>query len=209
MDKTYVFIDESGDPGFKLEAGASANFVISCVIFNKADAIEGATLKMNELRILMKKKEGYEFKFNKMSKKERLQAMRVMRGLGFSFKAICVRKEDVKSQEIISQKSKLFNYLIKIVIKRSGLDFSNSIIIIDGKIDRIFKKEFTSQVRKIVKTNKKKNIKIKLRDSGGSLPIQLADLIAGAVNCFYTKRTDSKIYLTVVKRQKDKVWLLK
>lgn len=36
-----VFLDDSGDPGFKLDRGSSAFFVIACVIFeDKLDAEE-------------------------------------------------------------------------------------------------------------------------------------------------------------------------
>jgi hypothetical protein len=39
----HVFIDDSGDPGFKLNKGSSSHFVIACVIFDDSlDAEEVA-----------------------------------------------------------------------------------------------------------------------------------------------------------------------
>lgn len=39
-----VFLDDSGDPGFKLDRGSSAFFVIACVIFeDKLDAEGGVS----------------------------------------------------------------------------------------------------------------------------------------------------------------------
>lgn len=45
-----VFLDDSGDPGFKLDRGSSAFFVIACVIFeDKLDA-EEVSLTMKRYR---------------------------------------------------------------------------------------------------------------------------------------------------------------
>ncbi len=34
-----VFIDDAGDPGFKIDRGSSTHFVIACVIFD--DSVNG------------------------------------------------------------------------------------------------------------------------------------------------------------------------
>jgi hypothetical protein len=58
-----VFIDDSGDPGFKLEKGSSSHFVIACVIFQ--DELEALKVKvaLKELKRSLKYPENVEFKF--------------------------------------------------------------------------------------------------------------------------------------------------
>ena len=59
-----VFIDDAGDPGFKIEKGSSRFFVIACVIFvDNLDAEETA-LKIKRLRRTLKWADNHEFKFN-------------------------------------------------------------------------------------------------------------------------------------------------
>jgi len=46
-----VFIDDSGDPSFKIDKGASKNFVICCVIFDddlEADIVAGTIRRYKE-----------------------------------------------------------------------------------------------------------------------------------------------------------------
>ena len=63
-----VFIDDSGDPGFKVEKGSSKVFVIAMVIFKDNLEAERASLTIKELRRKLKMSDLSEFKFNKSSK---------------------------------------------------------------------------------------------------------------------------------------------
>ena len=48
--KQLVFIDDSGDPGFKLNRGSSKHFVIACVIFDDPLDAEETALQMKKFR---------------------------------------------------------------------------------------------------------------------------------------------------------------
>ena len=67
-----VFIDDSGDPGFKLEKGWSKHFVIACIIFDDNLDAEETALKIKRLRRALKWRDDHEFKFNKTNKQIRL-----------------------------------------------------------------------------------------------------------------------------------------
>jgi hypothetical protein len=67
-----VFIDDSGDAGFKLDKGSSKHFVIACVIFDDNLDAEEAALKIKRLRRSLNWRDDHEFKFNKASKTIRL-----------------------------------------------------------------------------------------------------------------------------------------
>lgn len=47
-----IFIDDSGDPGFKFNRGSSRYFVIACIIFNSKISAEYTSASMIILRLL-------------------------------------------------------------------------------------------------------------------------------------------------------------
>ncbi len=50
----HVFIDDSGDPGFKLNKGSSSHFVIAMVIFDDELEIEKTAVAIKELKRKLK-----------------------------------------------------------------------------------------------------------------------------------------------------------
>jgi hypothetical protein len=57
-----IFIDESGDAGFKLDKGSTATFVIAMVIFDDELDAEETALNIKKYRRKINKKDNYEFK---------------------------------------------------------------------------------------------------------------------------------------------------
>ncbi|HKZ35403.1 MAG TPA: DUF3800 domain-containing protein, partial [Patescibacteria group bacterium] len=66
-----VFVDDSGDPGFNLEKGASKFFVIACIIFDDELQAEKTAVAIKELRRELKFPDEVEFKFNKSKQRVR------------------------------------------------------------------------------------------------------------------------------------------
>lgn len=78
-----VFIDDSGDAGFKLDRDSSKHFVIACVIFDDNLDAEEAALKIKWLRRSLKWRNDHEFKFNKTNKQIRLAFLDEIKGCNF------------------------------------------------------------------------------------------------------------------------------
>lgn len=76
-----IFIDESGDAGFKFEKGSSRYFVVALIIFDDDLDAEETALAIKKYRKSLNKSNQFEFKFNKANKKEREQFLR-LDGLG-------------------------------------------------------------------------------------------------------------------------------
>ena len=87
-----VFIDDSGDPGFKVERGSSPVFVIACVIFDDELEAEKTAVAIKELRRKLKKSDFFEFKFNKGSREIRVAFLECVRSFGFRVRAIVFNK---------------------------------------------------------------------------------------------------------------------
>ena len=102
-----VFIDESGDPGFKLDRGASPIFVAAMVIFDTAEraSLTQAVIAESPVRRVHKPK---EFKFNRCSDETRDLFFEAVAGCPFSVRAIAVKKEIIYSPRLISDKERFY-----------------------------------------------------------------------------------------------------
>jgi hypothetical protein len=104
--RMLIFIDESGDPGFKLEKGSSPIFVAALVAFRDHDqariaeaAIEAAAVQMN-IRP--------EFKFNKCRDDVRDAFFEVVRPFKFCVRVIVVHKDRIYSPHLRTKRGILF-----------------------------------------------------------------------------------------------------
>lgn len=202
-----VFIDDSGDPGFKLQKGSSLCFVIALVIFDDPLDAEKASLSIKELRRKLKVSDLYEFKFNKMDKRFKTKFIENVRNFKFRVRAIVVRKEIIHSQRLRSYKENFYNYIVMQVLKQSKGFVKKAKL----KFDKRGEKSLRDQLRVYLSReldNKNNNIfkDLKFVDSRQNTLIQLADVLAGSINYYYSGKTKS--YLEAfekVKRIED-IW---
>lgn len=143
-----VFIDDSGDPGFKLEKGSSLIFVICCVIFDDELEAEKTALAIKELRRKLKFPDDVEFKFNKSSKTTRLKFLEAINSFKFKARCLVVQKKIIRSDELRKSKNSFYSYAIKLLLKHNGGSILNAKIRIDGSGDRVFRRNFISYLRK-------------------------------------------------------------
>jgi len=201
-----VFIDNSGDPGFKTDKGSSKIFVIAIVIFKDNLEAEKTSLSIKELRRKLKMSDLSEFKFNKSSKKFRRAFIETAKRYDFKIRAIVVNKKDIYSQRLRAHKENFYNYIIMQVIKNS-----KSIEKAKLKFDKRGEIEIRNQLRVYLSReldNKKNNIfnDLKFVDSRQNTLIQLADMVAGSIFSFYTVK--DKNYLEELKKWKrvEDIW---
>jgi len=206
-----IFIDESGDAGFKIEKGSSKNFVVVIIIFEDELDAEETALIIKKLRRNLKKPDGFEFKFNKMDKKLRLNFLDAIKKCKFKIRAIVIQKEKIYSQTLKSSKDKFYNFVMKEVLKNNNNKIKNAKIRLDGRGERTFKRNLATYLRKSLNDEKKLIIKdLKFRNSKNDVLIQLADIIAGAINKSYDdKKGDSKEYIKTISGLIDDIWEFK
>lgn len=206
-----VFIDDSGDTGFKIEKGSTFNFVICLVIFDDDLEVEKTAVAIKELRRRLKFPEDMEFKFNKSSKKVREQFLHAINPFKFRVRCLVVDKKLIKSKKLKESKESFYGYFIKMALKHSNNSIYEARVKIDGSGDRVFRKSFLSYLRRELNSKQKKIIKnCKLVDSKGNVLVQMADMIAGSIRRSYDgKKTDSKIYKKIIKRHIENEWPFK
>ncbi|NIM46806.1 MAG: DUF3800 domain-containing protein [Candidatus Aenigmarchaeota archaeon] len=208
-----VFIDDSGDPGFKIEKGSSKTFVIACIIFDDYLEAEKAAVVIKELRRSLKFPETTEFRFNKSSKKTRLAFLNEVSKYKFRTRAIVMEKSIIRSGELKRKKETFYQFAIKMVLKHNFGTIKNARVKLDGHGERIFRRKMTTYLRKELNTAERKIIdNLKFVDSRNNVLIQLADIVAGSINRSFDKtKTDHKLYLNILKRNKriEDVWEFK
>lgn len=202
-----VFIDDSGDPGFKFNKGSSRHFVIACIIFDDNLDAEEAGLRIKRLRRSLHWRDDHEFKFNKASKTIRLAFLNEVRSCKFRIRAIVADKSTIRSPELRRSKNKFYNYMIKEVLSKSDGSIKYGRIRLDGHEDRAYKKAATTYFRH--QANPKGGVikDMKFVNSKNDNLVQLADMVAGAIlRTTQTDKTDSKEYLRVINKRIEDIW---
>ena len=169
-----VFIDESGDPGFKLQRGSSAIFVVTLVAFRDHDQARAADAAIaTRLRIRS------EFKFNTSRDEVRDAFFEAVRPFDFCIRAIVIDKERIYSPHLRTRKEAFYSFFVKSMLKFDGGLLEDARIVIDGSGDRSFRQELQAYLRSELGPGKIK--KITFRNSASDRLVQLADMCAGAI----------------------------
>lgn len=203
-----VFIDDSGDAGFKIEKGSTAYFVISAVIFSDNLEAEKTAVAIKEYRRSLGFPDDAEFKFNKSKKEIKEGFLKTVNSFDFKIRSLVVEKKIIRSDELKNETKSFYSYAIKMLLKYSSNSIINASIKIDGSGDRVFRRTFLSYLRKQLNSKTCQIIyNCKLVDSKRNVLIQLADMIAGSVRRSYdTDKKDCNIYKNIIKRHIEDEW---
>jgi len=206
-----VFIDDSGDPGFKIEKGSTKYFVIAMVIFDDELEAEKTAVAIKELKRDVGFSSMAEFRFFKTSKDIRVKFFKAINKFNFKIRCIVVDKSIIRSTELRSNKNSFYSYFIKESLKHSNNTILDAKIRIDGGGDRIFRKNFISYLRRELNSNEKTVMKnCRMVDSKSNVLIQLADMIAGSINRDCTgSKSDCKIYKQIIRGHIINEWHFK
>ena len=201
-----VFIDESGDPGFKVAKGSSPLFVAAMVIFESA---EDAAKTAREIKALQTTLRVYpEFKFSKCREVVRDEFFRSVAKRLFVVRAIVVPKPIVYSPHLRSNKEDFYRYFVKSMIKNDGGWLQDAKVIIDGSGDRTFRRDLKAYLRRETPPGCIRDVQF--RSSRGDPLLQLADMCVGAIARSYREtRKDAGKWRAMLAKRIDNVWEFK
>lgn len=203
-----VFIDDSGDPGFKLEKGSSKYFVIALVIFKDGLEAEKTAVAIKELRRSLRFPDNMEFKFHKSKSAVKEKFLNTINRFDFSVRCLVVDKSKIYSGELKNNKNSFYSYAIKMVLQYSNNEILDANIKIDGSGDRFFRRNFITYLRKHLNTENRKIMKnCRLVDSKTNVLIQMADMVAGSIHRSYEK--DSCEFKNLIKKHIKDEWKFK
>lgn len=95
-----VFIDDSGDPGFKLNKGSTSHFVIAMVVFDDELEAEKTAITIKELKRELGFDDDVEFRFFKSSQDIRVKFLQSVDSQNFKIRCLVVDKSLIKSNEL-------------------------------------------------------------------------------------------------------------
>jgi Protein of unknown function (DUF3800) len=197
-----VFLDESGDAGFKFDRGSSTHFVIALVIFDDPLDAEETALAIKRLRQQLRKHEKFEFKFNKTDEYLRLQFLEAVRDYKFRVRVMLVDKRKLYSDALKGSKDKFYSYFVGQVLAHNHGQITGAKLRVDGSGDREFKKAFTTYLRQKLGANVLAHCRFV--DSKADNLIQLADMIAGSVfRANHTVNADASFYERIRHKVED------
>lgn len=206
VSKQLVFIDDSGDPGFKLDRGSSSHFVIACVIFDDPLDAEEVALAIKKYRRSLGWGDHREFKFNKTKKKYIKELLEIVSRYNFRVRAICIDKSLIYSHELKNKQDSFYNHTIKLVLEKSE-KLSKADVRLDGHSGREYKKSAITYLRREVNARSSKIAKVRFVDSGTNVLIQLADLVAGSIlRTTQPDKTDRDDYMKLLDERIEDVW---
>ncbi len=202
-----VFIDESGDAGFKVGKGSTRNFVVACVIFEDRLDAEETSLEIKKLRRDMGKTERYEFKFSRSDHETRKRFLERIRRCKFKYRAVVMDKGRIYGKGLRSSKESFHRYTMKMLLKYSLGNIQNATLYVDGSGDRQFKRDTNKYLTREVNEEEQRIKDIKFRNSRNNQLLQLADMVAGAVNWSYREdKKDAGYYRDLIRKREDNVW---
>ncbi len=205
-----VFIDESGDPGFKVAKGSSPFFVIALVIFTDSLEAEKTSLAIKELRRKLHVADFYEFKFNKTDKRFKNAFFETVRKFDFKIRAIVIDKEIIRSQRLKTDKESFYNYTVMQVLKHNQGKIKNAKLKVDKRGERTLRNQLRVYLSHQLNNKSSKVFSdLNFEDSRQNTLIQLADMVAGCIAASYSGKNET--YLKMLKDSKriDDVWPFK
>jgi len=203
-----AFIDDSGDPGFKLDSGSTKVFVIAIVIFDDNLQAENTSVAIKNLKRKLKLPDDVEFKFCKTNNNYKEEFFKTINNFDFRIRSLVVRKEKIYSPELRNNKESFYSYCIKEALKNNNNTIIGASIRIDGSGSKEFRKGMISYLRKQLNNEQRHVLKnCRLVDSKENPLIQLADMVAGAINrsCDSSK-ADNQKYIEIIKKHMQDRW---
>ena len=196
-----IFVDESGDPGLKIDRGSSRYLILAFVIFDShKDALQ-TTKRLNKFRKKYKYSSSYEFKFNKTKKSIKIDFLKYVNKCNFSIRTIILDKEILGDEFQGITQNNIYEICLRILLKETIGNHIEIKLRIDGKVDRELRKSIKTSLRIYLKEEVKSKIlmDLKIVDSKTDDLIQLSDMVVGSIRrSFSYDKSDSVLYKRII-----------
>lgn len=197
-----VFIDESGDAGFRVERGSTPIFVAVMVIFSDREAARATEVVVREAAIRLHALP--EFKFNRSSDSVRDSFFAAIHDCAFLVRAIVVRKEVIYSSRLKTNKEDFYRFFVRQMLANDNGVLVDAKVIIDGSGDREFQRQLAAALRRRLRPRLSK---VRFSNSRNDPLLQLADMCAGAIARSYRKnRKNSSRWRLMLQRHINDIW---
>ncbi len=202
-----IFIDESGDPGLKLDRGSSRFFTVSLVVFEENDEAIACDQRIQ----LLKKELGWEadseFHFKRNSDRVRKAFLEAVAPYNFFYYGIVINKDPRKLWgDGFKNKSSFYKYACGLVFENAQERMSDSIVVLDKTGNLDFRNQLAKYLRGRMNQNERLIKKVKMQRSESNNLLQLADYIASTINRSITNhKKNSDDFRRIIRHREIKV----
>lgn len=202
-----VYIDDSGDPGFKFGQGSSDFLVIACCIFETVEDVVLTSSLVSELSRDLNSRHAFELKFHKSRHENRIKFLNKLKDSNFFLRVLVIDKRKLKPTP------DLLVEMICIALHDSRAYLHEAKVQIDGFLPRKIARIKAQKIRAVANRESLIVKSVQFRGSETSELIQLADMIAGTVRKIFESSGEvSKEYLKalepLMKSHKSAIWHL-
>jgi hypothetical protein len=176
----FVYLDESGDAGFKFERNSSRYFVVTLLLVADPIPLQAA---IDDLRRSLGFASGNEFKFSASREEVRWAFLRMLRRQDFIVRALVIDMTLIAAPHLRKRET-FYNLLVRQVLTDDDGTIQDATIVLDESVkSRKSKKQLTSYLRRALNTDPAlpKVRDVRCHASHADNLIQATDMIAGAI----------------------------
>ena len=200
----FVYLDESGDTGFRFNEGSSRYFVITLLVVDDSIALHAA---ISELRERLGFAPDNEFKFYHSSRDVRLSFLRMLRRQDFVARALVIDKT-LMTRPHMRKRETFYSYLVRMILEHDNDTISDAMIVLDESVkSKKSKQHLATYLRKALNSDPRapKVRGVRYHDSRSDNLIQAADMLSGAIYAKYHRGDET--YLREIKPRIGDLWL--
>jgi len=204
-----VFVDESGDTGFKFEMQSSRYFVLALVIFESEEKEAEASRRIHALRQELKSP-SIEFHFAKNKDATRKAFFAAAKDI--DFRAFVFVADKTRLSQSDKDSNNFYKSICGTAFERAKHLLRDANVVFDDSGGEKFKRELGSYLRRSVNKSNAKHIKnIGTGKSAGTSQasnlIQLADMVCGAMYRSLQGGDDAEAYRGMIENALEAVVL--
>lgn len=177
-----VFLDESGDCGFKFDSGSSELFTCVGVFFADAFAASACDRGIDELRGKLNLKRDFEFHFTNCHDNIRRRFLNAVRQEQFTYHGFILNKRQLAPGSF-RNKQAFYDNVVGWVCENARPLMNDAKVVIDECGDREFRRRLATALKR--RMNDEEGVrrirKVQMEVSHSNNLLQLADMICGAV----------------------------
>lgn len=183
LSNGLIFIDESGDPGLKLEHGSSRYFTVALVVFEDKEEAEACDKRIELLRRELGWKNGGEFHFKRNSNRIRESFLRAVSPYNFFYYGVVINKDPKKLWgDGFRNKESFYKYACGLVFESAKEKLNRVTVVVDKSGNMEFRNQLAVYLRRKMNVENRLILKVKMQRSSGNNLLQLADYVAGVIN---------------------------
>jgi len=199
----FVYLDESGDHGFKFRKGSSRWFVVTLLLVNDQIPIQAT---IDDLRRELGFGPFDEFKFSHSADDVKRRFLHELRRHDFRVRAIAIDKT-LMTRPHMHDRDTFYRTVVRLVLRHDNRMISDATLVVDESIkSRRRQRAFGSYLRQALNEdpNAPKIAGIAHHESHRDNLIQATDMVCGAIYASFTDNDDE--YLRIVRTKIDDIW---